>query len=215
MPQFVWPKEPIAVVQAFERASVGRGEAGALIMWAAMAAEGVGYLDDLNESRCHEHLPEPRWNSAAVSAAHIRWATGSAITALDLCAAAMARAYCGWIAEREASLRDFTRGGDSRQHRRVDDRVNQLPTFLREWVGRVLADTCYHVVMEARHPLTHSRLLRAWRLSVPDPTYRIDVPGNLTHSLSAGELVQMARDLSLRHVVAFLDAIDELSRPTA
>jgi hypothetical protein len=90
MPKHVWQIEPLPLIQQFERRH-NRPEAGALIAWAVYAVESLHYLDDLDlafarsSEVCETHDP------ATVDVAHTRWATGTCITALDLCAAGLAR----------------------------------------------------------------------------------------------------------------------------
>jgi hypothetical protein len=89
MPLLEWPKAPIEIVQAFEARRPGRGDVGVLILWAAWTVEWLHYLDDLDSLHHRGHSPIKSHLPEIVNVAHVRWATGSAITALDLCAAAL------------------------------------------------------------------------------------------------------------------------------
>src|SRR5687767_8239887 len=71
-------------------------DAGALLTWAMWAAEDVEYLDKVDQRAfggprriLYGHHPD------VVDLAHVRWAAGSAVTAIDLCAAVLGRKYCG------------------------------------------------------------------------------------------------------------------------
>ena len=103
----IWPKPPREIIQAFESRGRNRGEVGALILWAVWGAESLYYIDELDR----EHQSNPRNNSLhhpdVKDIAHIRWTTGTAISSLDLCAAALGREYCSWNKTQELDLRDF------------------------------------------------------------------------------------------------------------
>lgn len=66
--------------------------------WAVWTAQGSEYLEKL-DANCDFN--------GVVDIAHVRWATGNAITAVDLCAAAMGRQFCGHRGRNELDMRDF------------------------------------------------------------------------------------------------------------
>jgi hypothetical protein len=93
MPPLEWPVDPIPVNQQFAPRRNCQ-EAGALLNFAVWTAESVTYLPDVD---CRDDLSTPTINGHAahvVDVAHTRWAVGSCITTLDLCAAALGRALC-------------------------------------------------------------------------------------------------------------------------
>lgn len=202
MPMFKWPKPPMQIVQAYESRRSGRGDIGALVLWATWTVEGLHYLDDidrLHHEECSppkEHLPE------IVNIAHVRWATGSAITALDLCAAVMGRECCEWTGTRELDLRDFD---PSLTNKGIPARRARLSATSIEWVDGVLADPCYKEVQGARNPLTHSRLRRKIYIGGPSQTkFVITATGN---AVGTRDLVGRARDLATKKVVEFLNVL--------
>ena len=87
MPPFPWPVEPVAVIQAFE-ARHQKPEAGALLSWAAWTLDGLQYLDDIDLQYDTSRAPVGNHRPDVVDVSHARWATGTCMTALDLCAAA-------------------------------------------------------------------------------------------------------------------------------
>ena len=205
MPLLKWPRAPIQIVQAYEARRAGRGDTGALIMWATMTVEGLHYLDDLDSlhygacSPGKDHLPD------IINMAHVRWATGSAITALDLCAAAIGRECCGWTGPRELDLRDFdpSLSRSSRIHCRAS-----LSATAKGWVDQVLADPRYKDVLGTRNPLTHSRLRRRLYGGTQQAEFVIPTTGS---AMNTRDLVIHARDLATERVIQFLDVVDTFS----
>lgn len=106
----VWSKNPITVAQGYG-ARHGQNSVEPLFVWATWTAEGLFYLDDVDAVQInypnlvHGHNPD------IVDIAHVRWATGTAITSLDLCAAALGRVYCNVTGPHEMDLRDFDPNG--------------------------------------------------------------------------------------------------------
>lgn len=94
MAPYEWSRDPEAVARQLNAVNA---DAQARLTFAVECVNGLHYLADLDN-----HLV-PRDAATAVlehgwqviDMAHVRWAAGSAITALDLCAAALGRRYCG------------------------------------------------------------------------------------------------------------------------
>src|SRR5258708_3984546 len=124
MPRHQWPRRPIDITSEFERRGSGRGECSALIMWAVYNVEGLHYLDDLDDLHQKEAPPSSLHSPNTVNIAHIRWATTTAITSLDLCAAALGRHFCGWTKSQEFDLAYLD---PSRRHPDIPARRATLP----------------------------------------------------------------------------------------
>jgi hypothetical protein len=206
-----WPRPPIEIVQEFEARSPGRrGEVTALIMWATWSVEGLHYLDELDELRHQARLPVTGHSPEIFNIAHVRWATSSAITSLDLCAAVLARECCGWNGPKELNLRHFDPSTSKKPKvDKISLRRKALPTAALEWVDKVLADQRYKEVLSARNPLIHSRLIRKLYSTGPNFTeFMIDATGN---DIGTRDLVRRARDLATDSVAAFLKVVEKLS----
>jgi hypothetical protein len=67
-----------------------------LSIWAVWSVESLHDLDDLDASQADYPKAIGTHHADIVDMAHVRWAAGTATTALDLCAAALGRVYCGW-----------------------------------------------------------------------------------------------------------------------
>jgi hypothetical protein len=204
MPLVDWPQPPIRIIQKYEARRAGRGEISALILWATWSVEGLHYLDDLDALH-RDCLPIASHSPDIINIAHVRWATSSAITSLDLCAAALARECCGWSGSRELDLRDFDPSAPKKE---ILSRRKALPTAALVWVDVVLADQRYKDVQGARNPLTHSRLRRNLYSSGPKHTeFVVAATGT---ALRARDLVCHARDLATERVASFLDVVETL-----
>lgn len=200
----LWSKPPIDVVQDFEARQSGRGPVGALIVWAVWAVESLYYLEDLaykNDaglSLVGVHSPEIR------DIAHARWATGTSITSLDLCAAALGRECCKWVKSRELDLRDFDPARTNKDI--IVRRRALLPATALAWINGVFSDVRYKEIHGARNPLTHSRLIR--NLHTNHPTkFVIRATGN---SFAANDLVILGKNLAKDHVNSFLAVVEKL-----
>jgi hypothetical protein len=209
MALFQWPQLPTDVVRAYEGRRPGRGEAGALILWATWTVEGLLYLDEL-DNRHHGQCLSVPGDPNIINIAHVRWATGSAITALDLCAAALGRDYCGNNVGQEFDMRDFDVSAAKKEARKkeIGAQVARLPVAAAAWIDAVVGDQRYKDVQGARNPLTHARLKRQLYMSGPNHTeFVVAATGN---ALRTRELVCRSRDLATERVAAFLAVIEAL-----
>jgi hypothetical protein len=132
-----WTRPPIEIVQEYQARRSGRDDIGALIIWATWAAEGLDYLNDIDDLRNGGKLSTDGHSSQIVQVSHVRWATSSSITSIDLSAAALARECCGWNGHNERDLRDFDPSGDEKKAQRWR---NPLPASALSWVDTILGD---------------------------------------------------------------------------
>jgi hypothetical protein len=106
MPSYNWPVDPIKLIQHFE-ARHNSPKAGALFMWAVSTVDCLYYLDDIDHDFDSSRKPLEDHRRDIIDVAHARWATGSSITALDLCAAGLGRSFCANKGIHELDLEDF------------------------------------------------------------------------------------------------------------
>lgn len=130
--------------------------------------------------------------------AHARWATGTSITSLDLCAAGLGRAFCAHKGTRELDL------GDLNPTRRA-----QLSHDAQRWIDRVLTDPQYNDVKSARDWLRHSRIKSHFVLTAGGPPQRLTLEFGSSR-LPVRDLIELARDLTTRHVSDFLQILPPL-----
>ena len=131
-----------------------------------------------------------------VDVAHARWATGTCITALDLCAAALGRAFCAHTGTRELDIGSFDL--KRKQKRTFGLRAN-LPAQAQQWIDNVLADPRYKQIKAARDSLTHARVSR--HLTVPRQRLRLQVEDK---QLDVATIIDCAKDVGSKHVSAML-----------
>lgn len=209
MPPYNWPKEPIEVIQEFESRH-SHPDAGALLTWAAMAVECLHYLDDVDRTFDVSQTTVAGHRPDIVDVAHARWATSTCITALDLCAAWLGRAFCGYTGAQELKLANFNNLSiKPSQQKRVQARRDQLPPRAQQWLDDVLTDSDYKVVKSARDWLTHSRVKRHFVLNAGGPPERLllELPPN---KLPVRQLVEITRDLATRRVSELLRILPHL-----
>ena len=211
MSKLIWPTSPSTVVQRYEQRN-NRPEFGRLVMWSVWAVESLHYLSDLDESQAEYPVSPHGFPPDIVDIAHVRWATATAITSLDLCAAALGRVYCGHDGPRELDLRDFDTA--RQKAKRARERRKKLPDLGDAWIGNLLSDTRYLKIHAARNPMTHSWLNRllsrggegghAQRTQFRIKDFQTDNP------LGARTFITLAKDLATQQVSEFLNVVDAL-----
>ena len=204
MPQYRWPIDPSKTILAFE-ARYHAPEAGALLSWAVSCVDALHYLADLDASYAAARSVAAPHHPDVVDVAHARWATGSSITALDLCAAAFGRAFCKHPGPQELDLSNFD---PSATRKRQQQLRALLPGPALQWVAAVFADPAFGQIKSARDSLTHRRVARHLYASAgaPGPDRRLDL--QVDHSkIPVGELVVRARDLAATHVSVLLQVL--------
>jgi hypothetical protein len=182
MPPFQWQNEPTATIIEFESRH-GSPQAGALLLTAVGAVDSLYYLRDLDQG---DDLSQPTINGHSpdiVDLAHARWATATCSTALDLCAAALGKVFCGHSGAHELKVPSFNSPANR----------SKLPIAAGDWVDNLLQDTRYDQLKAIRNPLTHSKLPRRFympreRIRLQVGALFIDVPTIVNNS------VQLATD---------------------
>lgn len=176
-------------------------EGAALLMWSAWAVESLGYLDDLERSYFVEGNTGG-FPGEVIDLAHVRWSAGTAMTALDLCAASLGVWYCGVAAgSHQRKVKDFA------------DPASRLalPGPAAAWIETVLADSDFGATSDTRNPFTHGRVARHISVgNVPTTAHagRTELRQRGGSLMSARDVVVRSRELAWRHVQSFLDGVD-------
>lgn len=182
--------------------------AGGLLVWAMWAAEGLDYVVAIDDEAFGR---EPRvlrgYHPDVLDLIHVRWACGTAITAIDLCAAALGREHCEVRGSYELDLGDFFYGRDSTTY------IAKVPDWARDWLMDVNTDPEYQVVRSTRAYMTHGRLPRTVQLGAVPPgphEQRVKLPiEDEAERWNCRDLVLVARRVGIKHVEAFLDRVME------
>lgn len=208
----VWKKNPITVAQGYG-ARHGQNSVEPLFVWATWTAEGMFYLDDIDAVQVNYPSPVLGHNPDIVDIAHVRWATGTAITSLDLCAGALGRAYCSVTGSREMDLRDFDPNSKSKQ---VAGNRAKLPGTALAWVDSVFGDSRYKDIHPARNSFTHAWLTRHLQRQIgagPNSDHATRTSFKVASTgvvLGARVLIEHCRDLAGERVDEFILLIDTL-----
>jgi len=199
-------------------------------MWAVWTAEGSDYLEKLDDvafSGGGAWPVDP--HNGLVDISHARWATGNAITAIDLCAGTIGQLFCPRRDGKEWDLRDFNqrqrkrkrrryrlslREWRQRQHRRdvardVAQRRAALPPDFLRWVDATLDHQGYKDLLSARNSFTHSTLNRHLFSGRPGHVDRTQFPVRKAVRMSARDLVEKSKEVALDPVQAFIDVVDQ------
>lgn len=202
MPPLNWRVDPTDLIKSFE-ARHQNPASGALFFWAVSSVESLHYLDDIDRIYDTSHETIADHNPDVVDAAHARWATATSITALDLCAAGLGRAFCQHQRTRELDLTKFALNNPSNQARRT-----QLPSLARKWIDAVHADPQYKTIKRSRNWLTHSRIKRHFEIATGPPR-RLKLKLGRT-KVEVRQLIEDARDCATRHVSEFIEKLPQL-----
>lgn len=199
-----WPVDPMEAAQRLEERYPRTGASGPML-WAVWTVEGLHYLADVDAA-----LPPPphAHNHEAVDLTHARWATVDAVTAIDLCAAALGRMYCDYPKnDREM---DF---GNARQ--------NEALLALAapgEWIRAVCADDQYEQLRVLRDALVHRTASRHIELTIREggnggsrtSRVRLRLSPDAPDPIPVERLVPQCREVAERHVAAFLATREDL-----
>lgn len=161
-----WSTDPQA---AARRLNVVNADAQARLSFAVECVNGLHYLVDLDEHLvpidAATNVLDHNWQ--VVDIAHVRWASTSAITALDLCAAALGRLYCG-ISDDD---RDLSVESARRSHWET---LAAAPGQPSRWISAVRGDHRYNALLQLRHDLTHKVRPRSYSVRVADVSLTSD-----------------------------------------
>jgi hypothetical protein len=164
--------------------------------WAVDAVEGLRwlrYVDEWAFERFPEQLEgrDPR----VIDLAHVRWATVTAVTAIDLCVAEIAVQYGGFDFWSEClpSLERLTKKLAGKT----------VPPAATDWLDRVADDSGYQTLRAARNPLTHRFLVRTALMGPGRTPFEVDRNLAPEDRPDARDLILLSLDVATRHVREF------------
>lgn len=172
MAPHAWSSDPEAVARQLNAVNA---DAQSRLIFAVECVNGLHYLVDLDN-----HFISGDTATAVlghgwqvIDMAHVRWAASSAITALDLCASALGRLYCGITgAGWELSV-------ESASGKHWETLSKASPDASR-WIMSVRGDHRYHGLLQLRRELTHRVLPRTYSVHVADALHVSDRTGPCT-----------------------------------
>ncbi|MGA7055638.1 MAG: hypothetical protein WBZ37_31125 [Mycobacterium sp.] len=237
-PRLWLPLDPMAVDRAFNQRHAPAMTLPQSFIWAVWAAEGSDYLKKLDATHpgSGAHVPPTDAHPGLVDIAHVRWATGNALTAIDLCAATMGRLFCGVTRPPELDLRKFDRRVNSarrdprrrwrraastamrwlrlqpasRPPREADLLRAALPTAFLDWVTDTLNDPLYRELHQARNPFTHAWLQRKLFVGGQAPANRTEFEVLGTgYQMNARKMVEDSAALAIGRVKAFIEVVNQ------
>lgn len=199
-----WSFSPHVILESFQHQCSDQ-EGVALLQWAFWSADTLKYLSDIDiEYSATRHTPGDH-PSNIVDIAHARWAATTAMTALDLAAAALARIFCNHREEKEFDLADFEYSLNKRSSRNYD-KANLLPNEFKIWVNAVLCDPAYKDIKEIRDKLVHRRLPRQVYGSIGAAEPRLGLR-TIRNTVSVDSLVELSERLAIMHLHELLSLL--------
>jgi len=173
-----------------------------LIGWAQLAVDGLYWLVDVDDCALEGDRSHLAGHSdVAVDMAHARWATMTAKSAVDLCAADLGVRY-----DDDIDLWSDRLPTIERLHSK---HLATLPEPARGWVARVLADPDYEIVKGARDPFAHRFHVRVASLRTApavghDDRSQFTLRSRAGGTCDARVLVSRSREFATRHVEDFI-----------
>jgi hypothetical protein len=206
MPTCIWAVNVDAAMGAIERrfptagGGLLRSPSGAA-SWARFAVEHLYYLADVDVARTRG--PHPNGHTPqTIDYAHGEWATSTALTAIDRCAACLGEGLLGPKKKSEHAY----------DHRDLKSKANAekiagLSPTAAGWVESVDRDPEYSVLLAFRNPLVHAYVAATGQVSTGPITarnaLRVDVDG-ASVSIPVDELVDRCCSFAKLHVERFL-----------
>jgi hypothetical protein len=183
------------------------------VLWATSAVDGLAYLDDLDTARDGGARVVGNGHDALViDVAHARWAAGTAMTALDLCAAAIGFLYLP-PRHRYYDMANVLEILDKEIGVAATSWSSRPPGWpprqgVRPWIVDLTADDDYQLIKAVRDPLTHRTLARHIGIALGGGPERADrtmlkVDGQ-TDPVPVHVVVDTATRLAARHVGRFV-----------
>lgn len=197
------------------------GAIGHLAVAAGRTAESLVYLASIDNDRFRGVWPTDDYDHDTVDDGHVRWATATALTSLDLCIASAGR--LAGFAKRpphgEDSIRDYY---TVKENGVTKDRRCCIRPPWRGWVDAVVNDHRYETLLRVRNTLIHSDAFRivhgttgplqghslrfGYNIGPLDPPVQVN-----THlKIMSREIVELSRDVSLDHVGEFASVLESL-----
>ena len=142
----------MATALALDKVSAPRAlgsEPSVFFLWAVWSVDGLHYLDDLDQRPQRARWIAAGYRTDTIDLTHARWAAGTAMTALDLSAAALGARHN--LPSERGRVQDIA---DLQRHRR------QLCAGCRGWLNAVVRDPDFASLKSFRDPLTHRQLDR-------------------------------------------------------
>jgi hypothetical protein len=209
MPPIQWPPETWS---AIELLSGRNADASSCVLWATSAVDGLAYLDDLDTARDGGARVANGHDALVIDVAHARWAAGTAMTALDLCAAAIGFLYLP-SRHRYYDMGNVLEVLDKEFGAAATSSSSRPPGWpprqgVRPWIVELTAADDYKLIKAVRDPLTHRTLARHIGITVGSGPQCADrtmlkVDGQ-PHPLPVHVVVDTATKLAARHVGRFL-----------
>lgn len=172
--------------------------------WALDAVQGLRWLIDLDDWAFDgENLGgrDPR----VIDVAHVRWATTTAVTAVDLCIAEVAVRYCDkpFWSDRMPGLREV-------QKRLTGDE----PPAAIAWLNSLEKDRDYQLLRDARDPLVHRFLVRSALIGPGRTLFELDPAAPAEDRPNAREVILLALEVADRHVREFGSTLGGTDSPS-
>jgi hypothetical protein len=178
--------------------------AASCLTWAVSAVESLHYLEHLDAALPGTRLLPGGHDALTVDVAHARWAAGTAMTALDLCAAAIGHLYLPPQAHRKYHDMDSIRKAIKKAKPAERARASG-------WIDPAFADPDFGVIQAVRHPLTHRTVARHLSVTVGTGEQAVGRTllevARLPSPLPVHEIVQKSRGLATRHVGHFVGRV--------
>jgi hypothetical protein len=167
--------------------------------WAVDAVDGLRWLADIDEWAFADPRERLRGrDSRVVDVTHVRWATTTAVTAIDLCVAEVAVRYCDepFWSKHMPGLADV--------RKLLSGRSGHGPTAALGWLNSVQSDDDYRLLRRgARDRLTHHFLVRSALIGPGRTPFELDRAVPAEDRPDAREVILLSLKVAAHHVDEF------------
>lgn len=207
---------------------------GHLALSAARTAESLIYLSEIDNHRFDSQWPDDNHANDVIDDAHVRWASTSALTCVDLCIAAVVKLSIAedeelrkfienkykQVSDKQVSIRDFY--CEESKTGKVIDHRDKAPEQSRLWIDNLIDDSNYHTLLKVRNALTHGDMVRNiygttdalsghdLRFGYYIGTLKSPVPNSTHELIRSRQIIELSRDFSIKHFAEFLNVLKNM-----
>lgn len=192
-----------------------------LALSAARTAESLIYLSQIDSHRFDGQWPDDNHANDVIDDAHVRWASTSALTCVDLCIAVASKLSEFAKSEyKQVSVRDFY--SEDFRTGKIEDKRDKVPKLWRPWIDNLIDDTNYHKLLKVRNALTHGDMVRNTYMTTDAlsghdlrfgyyiGTLKSPVTNSTHELIQSRQIIELSRDFSMKHFPEFLNVLKNM-----
>jgi hypothetical protein len=180
--------------------------------WAIDALQSLSWLASVDAGAFSGGQGPTGWDPRIIDVAHARWATSTAITAIDLCVAETAVKLCGvdFWSKRLPDAKEVMRQLRALSKICPSDAISSAI----EWVEKLQSDNGHQALRRyARNPLTHSFVVRSAMIGGGRTPFEVDPAEPAESRPDPPALIARSTKLAEKHIAEFRRLIGPREEP--